>query len=87
MIEPVPDGDLGVFTQSENAAAVAAEPTNTSSDDFLPRHIVVKNLIKHHRVEMEKFNNAIDQLIDQLLINRNKRDEHKQHLKELEKMG
>ena len=25
------------------------------------------------------------QLIDQLLINRNKRDEHKQHLKELEK--
>ena len=34
---------------------------------------------------MEKFNNAIDQLIDQLLINRNKRDEHKQLLEELEK--
>ena len=77
IVEPVGDGDLGVFIQSENAAAAAAEPTNTSSDDFLPRHIVVKNLIKHHRVEMEKFDNAIGSLIDQLLINRNKRDEHK----------
>ena len=45
IVEPVPDEDLGVFIQTENAAAAAAEPTNTSSDDFLPRNIVVKNLI------------------------------------------
>ena len=77
------DGDVTVFIHPGNTTTT--EPVASSSDDFVPRHIVVKNLIKHHRAEMDKFDNAIDQLIDQLLINRNKRDEHKQHLKELEK--
>jgi hypothetical protein len=64
--DPVPDEDLSVFIQPESAAAAAAaEPTITiSSDgDFLPRGIVVKNLIKHHRAQIEKFDNAIGSLI------------------------
>jgi uncharacterized membrane protein YkoI len=87
-IDPVPDEDLSVFIQPESvAAAAAAEPTVTisSAGDFLPRSIVVKNLIQHHRAQIEKFDSAIDQLLDQLIINRTNRDEHRQLLKELEK--
>ncbi|MFM7988574.1 MAG: hypothetical protein ACKPKO_55605, partial [Candidatus Fonsibacter sp.] len=43
----------------------------------------MKNLIKHHRAKIQEFDNAIGELIDQLLITRNKRDEHKQLLDEL----
>ncbi|MFM7978144.1 MAG: hypothetical protein ACKPKO_02415, partial [Candidatus Fonsibacter sp.] len=70
--------DLSVFIQPENSAAAAAAAvaeTSSSSDDFLARHIVVENLIKHHRDSSEKFDNAIDSLLDQLLINRDKRNE------------
>ena len=70
-----------VFIRPESAAAAAA----SCSDDFIPRSNVVKNLIKHHRAEIEKFDNAIGSLITQLYINRKARDEHKQLLYELEK--
>ncbi|MFM7990411.1 MAG: hypothetical protein ACKPKO_64950, partial [Candidatus Fonsibacter sp.] len=73
--------DLSVFTQP-SAAAAAAE-TSSSSNDFLPRHIIVENLIKHHRNSIEKFDNSIDSLLDQLLINRDKRNEHNKILEEL----
>jgi hypothetical protein len=60
------DGDnVGVFIQPDDSAAAAAIPVpNTSDDYFLPRSHVVKNLIQHHRAEIEKFDNAIDQLLD-----------------------
>jgi hypothetical protein len=73
--------------QESAAAAAAAEPivTISSDGDFLPRHIVVMNLLKHHRAEIEKFDNAIGTLMTQLYINRKASDEHKQLLDELEK--
>ncbi|MFM7984973.1 MAG: hypothetical protein ACKPKO_37205, partial [Candidatus Fonsibacter sp.] len=75
--------DLLVFVQPENSAAVAAAAETISGNDFIPRRDVVENLIKHHRAMIEKFDKANASLIYQLLINRNKCDEHKQHLEEL----
>ena len=76
-----------IIQQESAAAAATAEPTVTisSEGDFLPRSIVVKNLIQHHRAQIEKFDTAIGSLITQLVINRDARDEHKQLLDELEK--
>ena len=87
--------DLSVFIRPQNGAAVAAaaEPENgvaaaaaaetitISSDDFIPRRVVVENLIKHHQDKIEEFDNAIDRMIDQRLICRDRRDKHKELLK------
>ncbi|MFM7988296.1 MAG: hypothetical protein ACKPKO_54180, partial [Candidatus Fonsibacter sp.] len=73
IIEPVPDEDLAVFIQPENGVAVAAaasgETITISSDDFIPRHVVVKNLTKHPQDKIEAFDSAIGDLITQLLTN------------------
>ncbi|MFM7978906.1 MAG: hypothetical protein ACKPKO_06280, partial [Candidatus Fonsibacter sp.] len=57
----MPDEDLSVFIQPQNtaAAAPAAAETSSSSHNFIPRHVVVKNLIKHHQDRIEAFDKAI----------------------------
>ncbi|MFM7980099.1 MAG: hypothetical protein ACKPKO_12360, partial [Candidatus Fonsibacter sp.] len=69
VIEPVPDEDSSVFIQPENGVAVAAAAAS-SSDEFIPRHVVIKILIKQHQDNIEKFDNEIGSLIDRLLMRR-----------------
>ncbi|MFM7981135.1 MAG: hypothetical protein ACKPKO_17645, partial [Candidatus Fonsibacter sp.] len=56
--------DLSVFIQPQNTAAAAAE-INTSDDDYIPRHIIVNNLIQLHQNKMDEHNKAIMELITQ----------------------
>ncbi|MFM7983944.1 MAG: hypothetical protein ACKPKO_31930 [Candidatus Fonsibacter sp.] len=63
IISPVSDEDIGVFIQPENGVAAVAA-TESSSNDIIPRHVVVKNLIKHRRAKIREFDNAIGELID-----------------------
>ncbi|MFM7985618.1 MAG: hypothetical protein ACKPKO_40530, partial [Candidatus Fonsibacter sp.] len=66
---------MSVFIQPEKAAAAAA--TESSSNGIIPRHVIVKNLIKHHHDRIEEIDNETGSLIDQLLNNRKAREEHK----------
>ena len=75
-LEPIPDEDLSVFIRPENAA----KPVASSSDDFLPRHVVVAHSIKHHRAKMEEHSAAIMDLITQLSTHREEYDSHKRLL-------
>ena len=70
--------DLAVFLRPEN---VATEPV-TSSDDVVPRHVVVEHYIEHHRAKMEEHSEAIMDLIAQLSIHRDEYNEHKRLLQE-----
>ncbi|MFM7980627.1 MAG: RING finger domain-containing protein, partial [Candidatus Fonsibacter sp.] len=66
-VEPTYDVDLSVFVQTESSASAAAAAAEiNTSDDFIPRLLVVENQIKHHRDSIEEFDNAIDSLLDQL---------------------
>ena len=72
--------DLQVFIRP--GSTTVTEPV-ASSDDVIPRHVVVENLIQHHRAKMDEHSEAIMELITQLSIHRDEYDEHKRLLQEL----
>ena len=69
--------------KNRHAGDANAETERGSNSYFIPRHIIGENLINHHRDMMERLDGTIGRLIDELLINRNARDEHKKILEEL----
>ncbi|MFM7987375.1 MAG: hypothetical protein ACKPKO_49485, partial [Candidatus Fonsibacter sp.] len=73
IIDPDSDVDLSVFIQPQNStAAAAAAATESSSSDLIPRHVVIKMMIKRHQEKNDEFESDMGRLIHQLFICQNR---------------